>query len=230
MLLCGRDVVALREILNYLLSKPAPLEEPGLGVGKAPLAADQSALGPFYANEEAHTFRLGTMPLSVGWRPRLSGLAMSTCLLVPPAVGTRSAVYLGLEGRKRGNTQDMSSLPIAIDGLSLLKLRTGNISFVRAGQRGQSCSLDRVGGGQDRKVERESHGERLVRKASVGDSNWGAATGSKTCSWPRDRALSVLGSTQVIYTAVRTEHRLRQDPSHILPKVNNMREMVALWG
>ena len=62
MLLRGRDVVALRQVLNDLLAEPSSLEEPRFGVGEPPLQiGDNSSICRLLAE----VVRVGNVDLPV---------------------------------------------------------------------------------------------------------------------------------------------------------------------
>ena len=96
MLLGGRDVVAGGEIGDDLLPDPAAVEQPGLGVGEAPLQVGNDAV-------------VGAL------RPEVVGV-LQVDLLVRPAWSTVSRAFRALLGRMGDQPRSGAPLPLASMG------------------------------------------------------------------------------------------------------------------
>lgn len=150
------DIMALREILNHLLTEPTSLENSRLGVGETPLQIGDLVLELILGTVH-HSGPL-TIPLSVGCWPRLSGLSRSICLLVPPSKGSGVSRGLQIPGRVGGIVTEYGpSFPIAIDRLTVQELGSGRVSLW------QSSAENSLGCHQGRELERsrDPHSYRL---------------------------------------------------------------------
>jgi len=149
-LLRSGDVMALRQILDDLLTKPSPTENPGFGIGKPPLQVR-------HLEEYQHNVALGstalaqpTIPLSVGCRPKLSGLSKSICRLVPPVEQPSQSASEGGQGID-SRTKYGPPFPVTIDGLSVLELGAGGVTWRN------NSTENGLGGNKGRQLQRDSH-------------------------------------------------------------------------